>query len=89
MGCFFVLHLLNRPAIPPFGKINFMYTNDKEIAKEQLKAQKESQMLAFKQDCRRTAMQLSERIKPFKGEKNADGVIKDAEKLYKWLIDVK
>ena len=94
MGCFFGLYLPNRPAIPPFGKLNFM-DKTKEVLTNavlelNLQAQKEAQEQAFKQDCRRTAINLSERFtRDADGGKSGDvsNIISNAEIIYTWLID--
>ena len=89
MGCFFVLYLLNRPAIPPFGKIIMMDKTKEVLANAaielNLQAQLEAHQLQFKQDCRRTAMNLAERVI----NKSGGDIISEASKIYNWLIDVK
>lgn len=59
--------------------------NQYNLSLATMEAQKESQLQAFKQDCRRTALQLSERISG-KGENDPMKVTANAEILYRWLI---
>lgn len=88
-GCRFA----DRPAIPPFDKNSRM--NDYEMARikqmeDTAKYQKESQLLAYKQDCRRTAIQLSERFSvDGSGNKPADVsiIIMNAELVYEWMVN--
>ena len=57
---------------------------------QNLQAQKEAQDQAFKQDCRRTAINLSERFtRDGNGGKSgsASDIISNAEIIYNWLID--
>lgn len=60
------------------------------IILQQQKLQKETQLAIFKQDCRRTAIQLSERFSKDPGDGGkADVVtiIANAELVYMWLIN--
>jgi len=64
--------------------------NKKQI-QEALQAQKEMQELSFKQDCRRTAIQMAERFsKSHTGEKEDDPlrIISNAEVIYQWMINL-
>ena len=72
-----------------------------KLEKEQMDRRITADELSFKRDCRRTALQLSERIRGEKvsrsstlpGQVNkteiANDITKDVDVLYKWLIDVK
>lgn len=83
---------MNRPAIQPFGKIFHMTSEEKAqraILQQNLRAQQNSQEKAFKQDCRRTAMQLAERCtRGQDGGKTAEieDIVLNAEIIYDWLI---
>jgi hypothetical protein len=59
----------------------------KQLDANLLKAQKESAILNFKHEARRTAVQLAERTsKDAAGDKNdVAGIIKDADLIYAWL----
>jgi hypothetical protein len=80
--------LFTRPAIQPFGKINFMTEQERDEAiKETMRIQKEQQITSQKIDCRRTALQMAERSsKNAAGEKNdCLHILADAELFYQWL----
>lgn len=81
-------------------KISLLKEQQKAYAASEKEASKQK-LISFKQDARRTALQLSERIKvddlrqPDPLQRNiaknrtVNDIIKDADILYKWLIDVK
>lgn len=58
-----------------------------ELERKNLQERKEQSELEFKRDCRRTALQLAERMSG-KGERSAIGTLSEAEVLYQWLINI-
>ncbi len=68
----------------------FAELQQKQI-QENLQAQKDAGELIFKQDCRRTAVQMAERFsKANGGDKEHDPVkiISNAEVIYQWMINI-
>lgn len=54
-----------------------------ESIKENLKAQQEAMDKSWRQDCRRTAIQLASRSNTLV----QTGMLKDADEIYKWLVE--
>jgi hypothetical protein len=60
-------------------------TKEERILKQQYAAQKETEDNSFKQRARTNALQTSQYLNK---SNSTDEVLKDADKLYQWLIKV-
>lgn len=62
-----------------------------ELLQKQIQEHQQAQELIFKQDCRKTAINMAERFsKTMNGDKEYDAIkiISNAEVIYQWMINI-